>query len=671
MKKLFISSVVEFRMKDRVIDELAKQLFDVERNRGSRFETLNKIENLERANQYLNHQFDRLRKYAKDEEFEKFDFLARRLLKNSKTYLVYGLNHAYEDWTTARTTKIIKLCKTVLSYAIMNRNELLYKRTWIDKKPKDYGRPLGVPEMADRIYGHMMTRIIEAYLCGTDQYSANQHGGVPNRGVMTYIRELADRFPRSRHIFEFDIRGFFDHISHDSILSLFKSSLLVEYLKGALTSRPTSYNLPTRDQDPQVPKIIENTSDEEYDEFFAEMYEKYRDVIELKVPAILLSEEAKADFDKAFGTRWREGWEGMDEEFDQGIHDRDPTKETHQQWMSRINEFMTNKLLSLSAIEDYKRIASGEKLMIEDTLYISERERELGRDAWKSLDLPTQGVPQGSSFGPVLSSVVLGKVLPKDSLIYMDDGIIFLGEKRTTDMRMIKKVNKMLEPIGCELNPDKSGILSTHILRRAGLKILGMRIKRTLFNCAGMALRSETRKGTVKPMFTNNEIDFNKMITELYQRNLITVSKRKVLSWYVQAGRLKGISDLSLVRLADSLGILGCILNRAVSPTTTLEEMKEQIEYGIFKADLKLKSSNGSLGQRIINHTKGIMIEGTEGRVHMKPNLFTVRAIANDQLLRYLKGELPIRSMRVQGMRKKFVGPKQSKTVRESSPRIK
>jgi len=657
MKKLFISSVVEFRMKDKVTDELAKSLFDIERNKESRFETLNKISNLEDSNDYLNHQFDRLRKYAEAQQWKKFDYLAKILMKNSKVYLVYALNHTYETWLSARFTNIKRLCKKVIQYAREDRNELLYKRLWIDKKSQDYGRPLGVPEMADRIYGHMMTRIIEAYLCGTNQYSENQHGGVPGRGVLTYLRELAHQFPQSRHIFEFDIRGFFDHISHKAILEMFKSEFILNYLEGALKSKPTSYHLPSRDQDKQVP-IIPNVMDEdEADEFFATMYEKYKDVIELKVPAILLSEDAKADFDKAFGTRWREGWEGMDEEFDTQIHDRKP-HETHEQFMVRINEMMTNKLLSLSAIQDYQRIAEGKRLYIEDTLYMSERERELGRDAWKHLDLPDQGVPQGSSFGPVLASVVLGKVLPKDSLIYMDDGIIFLKEKRTTDYRMITKVNKLLAPIGCELNPDKSGILSTHILRRAGLKILGMRIKRTLFNCAGMMLRSETRKGIVKPLFTQKGIDFSKMIFELYDRGLITVSKKRVLSWYVKAERLKGISQLSLVKLADSIGILGCILNRAVSPTTTLEEMKEEIEYGIFKAELKLKSSQGSLGERIINHTKSILIEGTEETVHMKPNLYTTRAIANDCLLRYLKGELPIRTLRVQGMRKKWKSQK-------------
>jgi len=661
MKKLYISAVVEFRMKDRVIDELAKTLYDIERNQGSRFETLNKVKNLDEANTYLNRQFDRLRNYAKKEEFEKFDFLAQILLRNSKTYLIYALNHSYEHWISARLTKIIQLCEKVIRYSKESRNELLYKRVWIDKKPGDYGRPLGVPEMADRIYGHMMTRIIEAYLCGTDQYSENQHGGIPGRGVMTYLSKLAEEFPKNRRIFEFDIRGFFDHISHKAILEMFKSKLILHYLSGVLKSKPTHYQLPSRDQDQQVPKFI--NSEEEFDEFFDEMYEKYKEVIELKVPAIALSKKAKADFDKAFGTRWREGWEGMDEEFDSGKYDRimdpkDTKYETHEQWMIRINQMMTEKLMSLTAIEDYKRIADKEKLMIEDTLYISERERELGRDRWKHLDLPDQGVPQGSSIGPVLSSVVLGKVLPKDSLIYMDDGIIFLGEKRTTDYRMITKVNKLLDPIGCELNPDKSGILSTHILRRAGLKILGMRIKRTLFNCAGMALRSETRKGTVKALFTNNQIDFNKMITELYTRNLLTVSRKRILTWYVQTGRLASISQLSLVKLAESLGILGCILNRAMSPTTSLEEMKEQIEYGIFKAELKLKSSEGSIGERIINLGKEIIIEGTESKVHMKPNLFTTRAIANDQLLRYLKGELPIRTLRVKGMRKVWKGQK-------------
>lgn len=649
-------------MKDKVIDELAKTLFDIERNQGSRFEVLNKIENLERSNVYLNRQFDRLRKYAAEGQISKFDFLAKILLKNSKTYLIYGLNHSYKQWVSARLTNIIRLCKRVMKYGREQRNELLYKRLWIDKKPQDFGRPLGVPEMADRIYGHMMTRIIEAYLCGTDQYSKNQHGGISGKGVMTFLKELTERFAESRSIFEFDIRGFFDHISHEAILEMFESKVILHYLRGALTSRPTSYQLPNREQDKQVPIVPNYFDDDEEDEhelFFMNMFEKYKNVIELKVPAIELSDAAKADFDKAFGTRWREGWEGMDEEFDTGIHDRitdknSPRYETHQQFLIRINRMMTEKLLSVSAIEDYKRIADGEKLMIEDTLYMTERERELGRDAWKDLDLPTQGVPQGSSFGPVLSSVLLGKVLPKESLIYMDDGVIFLKEKRTTDLRMISKVNKLLEPIGCELNPNKSGILSTSILRRGGLKILGMRVKRTIFNVAGMYIAAETRKGIVRPLFPQNQLDLGKMIYELYKRKLITTSKRRVLAWYCDAGRLNNITDLSLIRISESIGILGNILNRAMSPLSSLEEMKEEIEYGIFKAELKMASSKGSLGERLMNHTKNILIEGTEERVHMKPTLHTTRAIANDCLLRYLKGELPIRTLRIKGMRKKF-----------------
>jgi len=194
MRKLSIPSVVEFHLKEKAVDFLAKELFGIVRNHGSRFVSDSKIENLENASAYLNHQFDRLRKYAKKGEIEKFDYLAKILLKKSMSYRVYTINHVFASYPGAKMTKVIKWLKLVEELAATESNEFLYKRLWIDKLDGDYARPLGVPKAEHRIYGHMMTRIMEAYLCGTDQYTGNQHGGTPGRGTVTYRKELAKRF---------------------------------------------------------------------------------------------------------------------------------------------------------------------------------------------------------------------------------------------------------------------------------------------------------------------------------------------------------------------------------------------------------------------------------------------------------------------------------------------
>lgn len=656
MKRLLIPSVVEFDLKDKEVDFLAKELFGIIRNKKSRFETVSKSRYLDGSNDYLNYQFKRLRIYAERGEITKFDFLATRLLKNSKVFLVYALNHVYPNYTSMNQVKVIKLLQRVMAMAQTEDNDFLYERVWIDKKEGDKGRPLGVPFPEDRIYGHMMTRIMEAYLFGTGQYSKNQHGGTPGRGVLTFLKKLAQKFGKHSAIYEFDIKGYFDHISHKSIMEMFRSKTINSYLIGALNANPTSYKACSFPFDEEKIAVYEEEDwgDWNYVEDTKEMIREMMAGTSAEEQAIFLEETLAR----------------MNQVPHPGLSSAEWTPDD----MLRVERILNpgkridfdNPLNHFTSLEDnYKNLMEGgtvepnplDFFNLQGRKPATPKDHFIGRDNWKDLRLAGKGVPQGSSMGPVLSSVLLGKIMPKNSLLYMDDGIVFLKDQ---DNRSSEELNnafdKRVKQIGCEISRTKSGLLDTQKLVSDGLKIVGTRWKqvRTVFNSA-YKVSSETRAGIIKPLFEIPREDSIKLIEALYLKGRITVSKHRVLKWYLRRGQLDFIGNSELFKLCDQIGILGAILSRAYSPTVSLEEMKEQIEYGKFRAEMKILESRGSLGERILGGIKNIALETTEEKIYVKPTIYNLRTICNEVLLKYLKGELPEKRLKVQGMRKEFV----------------
>jgi hypothetical protein len=75
-----IPNMVEFRMKDKIIDTFALSVFNILRNQESRFVKVQGTKRLSKSNEYLDRQFRRLEKYASKGELGKFNFLARILL---------------------------------------------------------------------------------------------------------------------------------------------------------------------------------------------------------------------------------------------------------------------------------------------------------------------------------------------------------------------------------------------------------------------------------------------------------------------------------------------------------------------------------------------------------------------------------------------------------------
>jgi hypothetical protein len=191
LNKLRVPNVVDFTLKDKIIDNFALFFFDILRNQGSRFVCISRTKRLSNCNDYLNYQFKRLISYARAGEYEKFNYLARKLLMRSKVYRNYACQFVFPKFGQMNTIKANNLYRKVTRLCVSESKDLKYKRVWIDKKPGDAGRPLGVPTPEWRIYGHMLTKILEVFLEGKGLLTHNQHGGKSGYGVMTFLKELA------------------------------------------------------------------------------------------------------------------------------------------------------------------------------------------------------------------------------------------------------------------------------------------------------------------------------------------------------------------------------------------------------------------------------------------------------------------------------------------------
>jgi len=88
--------------------------------------------------------------------------------------------------------------------------------------PKGDGktRPLGIPTSEDRLLQRAVMRILEAIY--EQDFLDCSHGFRPKRSPHTALRELRNQFieGRVRAVFETDIRGFFNHLSHKWLMKM-------------------------------------------------------------------------------------------------------------------------------------------------------------------------------------------------------------------------------------------------------------------------------------------------------------------------------------------------------------------------------------------------------------------------------------------------------------------
>ena len=153
-----------------------------------------------------------------------------RLLYNRELYLrAYGRLYSNQGAMTTGTT-----AETVdgMSLAKIDRiiDELRYERfRWTPvrrvniPKPNGKTRPLGIPTWTDKLLQEVIRMILEAYY--EPQFSDHSHGFRPDRGCHTALSEVVTHWTGVRWFVEGDIKGCFDNIDHEVMLSVLGEKL--------------------------------------------------------------------------------------------------------------------------------------------------------------------------------------------------------------------------------------------------------------------------------------------------------------------------------------------------------------------------------------------------------------------------------------------------------------
>jgi len=97
------------------------------------------------------------------------------------------------------------------------------RRVYIEKKNSTKKRPLGLPTWSDKLVQEVVRNILEAYY--EPQFSQKSHGFRPNRGCHTALSEIQRTWTGTKWFIEGDIKGCFDNINHEKMLSILAENL--------------------------------------------------------------------------------------------------------------------------------------------------------------------------------------------------------------------------------------------------------------------------------------------------------------------------------------------------------------------------------------------------------------------------------------------------------------
>jgi hypothetical protein len=266
----------------------------------------------------------------------------------------------------------------------------------------------------------------------------------------------------------------------------------------------------------------------------------------------------------------------------------------------------------------------------------SQSAREKGRDRWKDLDLADQGIPQGSSFGPMLASTIAAYHLRgiPNLLMYVDDGMVFLPKGAPSPE---KEIIKALKPIKVELAFEKSGIRERSSLLTEGIKFLGTRSYVKSFT----TMISQTRRGISKPFPEASSENYLRLINTMYAEKMVTFSKFKQLKWFFmyEKSRLKEFLDGQTLHVAMKWGFFGNLLAEAYNPANSSEDMKQKIKEGMDQAQTEIMRNKLSYGYYVMNinskngHNSFAYKSSTGEWSSVKPDIYNASTLAIDLLL--------------------------------------
>ena len=153
-----------------------------------------------------------------------------RQLYNRELYLraygrLYSNQGAMTRGTTADTVDGMSLAKIDRLIDALRHERFRWTPVRRVNIPKPNGktRPLGIPTWTDKLLQEVIRMILEAYY--EPQFSEHSHGFRPGRGCHTALSDVVNHWTGTRWFVEGDIKGCFDNIDHEVLLSVLGEKL--------------------------------------------------------------------------------------------------------------------------------------------------------------------------------------------------------------------------------------------------------------------------------------------------------------------------------------------------------------------------------------------------------------------------------------------------------------
>lgn len=455
---------------------------------------------------------------------------------------------------------------------------------------------------------------LEKFFKASGQLQPWQHGGRSGVGVLSCYKQLIPRLKESNTIYEFDIKGFFDNIRHESIIKRIKETMgpqTSEWISKILKAKPTAYILPPVEMDKATKIYLEfKERHEVISRLINSVREEYYEALDSKGKIIWGSSSRMPNLRalRAWSVRYAmvlheisflEKNLGVDRYIYDGprmlVNQLKILAKIQTGNLFQFTEYPVDLMNKYADIMNTESITKVKHLEVK-AKEVTRTDRELGRDKWKNLGQPGKGVPQGLGTSPFLSTFMtdtylyeLGTDL-KALIMYMDDGILFANSKEEME-KLIVRLKELLKGLGLEIAPEKSKYVKIEGKWQESIRFLGLR-----YLPESDTFMSDTRSGTKVQFPSRGDWEDVKNMAALNQTNVSNVRQKfdRLINTQAYEAGLK-------------YGFLGCMIaGSQYKDAPNSEVKKEDIRRGQNSKWNEIINSKGFIwkSQDLVNHSE-------------------------------------------------------------------
>jgi group II intron reverse transcriptase/maturase len=153
---------------------------------------------------------------------------------------IYRNAGAMTKGSTRETVDGMSLQKIQDIIALLRQERYVWTPVRRTEIPKANGktRPLGIPTWGDKLLQEALRMLMEPYY--ERRFSTHSHGFRPEQGCHTALREIQGRWKGTTWFIEGDIKGCFDNIDHEILLSIIQRDIhdgrFIQLIRGLLTA---------------------------------------------------------------------------------------------------------------------------------------------------------------------------------------------------------------------------------------------------------------------------------------------------------------------------------------------------------------------------------------------------------------------------------------------------